>query len=99
MALFPINFYLCVENILLHDFAHLGWCDTCVERSAKTDSDCFIVSIFAEHVQSLEQSFVEIFADLYLGYNTRDVIVRKIAVPRSSHACHGKSSGGKWWDI
>ena len=36
---------------------------------------------------------------LYLGYNTRDVIVRKIAVPRSSHACHGKSSGGKWWDI
>ena len=60
-------FFLCVKNILLHDFAHLGWCDTCVERRAKTDNDCFIVSIFAEGVQSREQRFLENVADLYMG--------------------------------
>ena len=62
---FSEYFCRCVENILLRDFAHLCWCDTCVERRGKTDNDCFIVSIFAEGVQSLEQSFVEIFAGLY----------------------------------
>ena len=29
-------------------------------------------------------------------YSTKDAIVREIAVPSSSHAWHGKSSGGKW---
>ena len=51
MTRFLNNFCLYVENILLHDSAHLRWCDTCAESRAKTDNDCFIVSIFAESVQ------------------------------------------------
>ena len=104
--------FLCVLvgsiYIFLHDPVHLRWCDTCVERSAKTDNDCFIVSIFAEGVQSPKAFLIKVLLRssqiCTWAYNTKPGTqaasgVRKIAVPSSLHACPGKTNGGKCSDI